>query len=167
MRSILLFPLVAKCLETIDVIHLVPKPLDAFIISLTRPEGPATFPICNPLIAAATSSSGMSQQGPITSGQFTSSSQSLLFIFVHSTTHCGCIYFIYLNNLYKILPSYCFQTSMLFDIALSGEGDGEVTYHYPVLSPLPIKPHSLKSAGKSPLLSYLILCFRGYIKGLV
>ena len=37
---------------------------------------------------------------------------------------------------------------MLFDIQLNGEGDGGITYHYPVLSPLPIKPHVLKSACK-------------------
>ena len=31
------------------VIHLVPKPPDAFIISLTTPVGSAAFPIVNPL----------------------------------------------------------------------------------------------------------------------
>ena len=46
------------------VIHLVPKPPDAFIISLTTPVGPVAFPIFNPLIAAATSFSKMRQHGP-------------------------------------------------------------------------------------------------------
>ena len=35
-----------------------------FITSVTTPVGPAAFPIFNPLIAAATSSSKISQQGP-------------------------------------------------------------------------------------------------------
>ena len=29
---------------------------------------------------------------------------------------------------------------MLFDIKLGGESDGFINYHYPVLSPLPIRP---------------------------
>lgn len=32
---------------------------------------------------------------------------------------------------------------MIFDIHLDGESDGFVTYHYPVVSPLPIKPFRL------------------------
>ena len=59
-----------------SVIHLAPKIPDAFIISLTTPVVPAAFPIFNHLIAAATISSKMRQQGPITSGQSTSLSQA-------------------------------------------------------------------------------------------
>ncbi len=36
------------------------------------------------------------------------------------------------------------KTSMIFDIKLGGESDGYAKYHHPVLSPLPIKPFSLK-----------------------
>ena len=36
-----------------------------------------------------------------------------------------------------------FQTSVIFDIHLDGESDGYVTHHYPVVSPLPIKPFRL------------------------
>ena len=61
-----------KMLLIRSFIHLVPKPPDAFIISLTTTVGPTAFPIFNHLIAAATSSSEMRQQGPITSGQLTS-----------------------------------------------------------------------------------------------
>ncbi|XP_019639052.1 PREDICTED: uncharacterized protein C18orf8-like [Branchiostoma belcheri] len=41
------------------------------------------------------------------------------------------------------------KTSMIFDIKLQGEteSDGYVTYHHPVLSPLPIKPFKLRVAG--------------------
>ena len=60
-----------------SIIHLVQKPLDVFIISLTTPVEPAAFRILTPLISAATSSSEIRQQGPITSGQ--SSSPSLPF----------------------------------------------------------------------------------------
>ena len=36
---------------------------------------------------------------------------------------------------------------MIFDIKLSGESDGYITYHHPVLSPLPIRPYKLKLPG--------------------
>ena len=75
-----------------SVIHLVPKPLDAFIISLNSPVGPAAFPIFNPLIAASTSSSEIRHQGPITSGQSTSPSQSF------STFRCFSIYFLHISS---------------------------------------------------------------------
>ena len=58
-----------------SIIHLVQKPLDVFIISLTTPVEPAAFRILTPLISAATSSSEMRQHGPITSGQSSSPSQ--------------------------------------------------------------------------------------------
>lgn len=35
------------------------------------------------------------------------------------------------------------KTSVIFDIHLDGESDGFVTHHYPVVSPLPIKPFRL------------------------
>ncbi|KAL8612030.1 hypothetical protein ACOMHN_012929 [Nucella lapillus] len=35
------------------------------------------------------------------------------------------------------------KTSVIFDIQLDGKSDGFVKYHYPVLSPLPIKPFKL------------------------
>ena len=40
------------------------------------------------------------------------------------------------------------QTSMLFDIRLGGESDGFINYHYPVLSPLPIRPFKHMLPGK-------------------
>ncbi|OWF47157.1 uncharacterized protein C18orf8-like [Mizuhopecten yessoensis] len=35
------------------------------------------------------------------------------------------------------------RTSVVFDILLEGESDGFVTFHYPVVSPLPIKPFTM------------------------
>ena len=63
-RSILLLLLVARCLDTIDVCI---WRMFFCLISLTTPVGPAAFHIFKPLIAAATSSSEMGQQGPTTS----------------------------------------------------------------------------------------------------
>ena len=37
---------------------------------------------------------------------------------------------------------------MLFDIQLKGDIVNGIIYHYPVLSPLPIKPHLMKLASK-------------------
>ena len=73
-----------------SVIHLEPKPPATFSISLTIPVRPAAFPIFNPLIATATSSSEMRQWGPITSGQSTSPSQSF------STFRSFYIYFLHI-----------------------------------------------------------------------
>ena len=43
---------------------------------------------------------------------------------------------------------------MLFDIRVGGKQDNGVTYHHPVVPPLPIKPYSLPvSAGQSAGLS--------------
>ncbi|KAK3089040.1 hypothetical protein FSP39_000342 [Pinctada imbricata] len=42
------------------------------------------------------------------------------------------------------------RTSVVFDIHLDGESDGYVHYHYPVVSPLPIKPFKLLLPSLSP-----------------
>ncbi|XP_002737795.1 regulator of MON1-CCZ1 complex-like [Saccoglossus kowalevskii] len=39
------------------------------------------------------------------------------------------------------------KTTMMFDIKLGGDFDGYINSHYPVLSPLPIKPFKLKVTG--------------------
>ena len=52
-----------KMLLIRSVIHLEPKPQAAFLISLTTQVGLAAFPIFNPLISAAASSSEMRPQG--------------------------------------------------------------------------------------------------------
>jgi len=41
------------------------------------------------------------------------------------------------------------KTSMIFDINLPGEYDGQVTHYYPVLSPLPIEPFSMQTTDCS------------------
>lgn len=52
------------------------------------------------------------------------------------------------------------KTSMIFDLKLNAEYDGQISYHYPVLSPLPIQPchvaQKMTNAGevKSPEISY-------------
>ncbi len=46
------------------------------------------------------------------------------------------------------------KTSMLFDVKLNGEYDGQVSYYHPVLAPLPIQPHKIskdESSGREPL----------------
>ena len=52
-----------------------------------------------------------------------------------------------------------FQTSIIFDIKLGGESDGYVKYHHPALSPLPIKPFTLKLTGKSDDINKLPINF--------
>ncbi|ESP03633.1 hypothetical protein LOTGIDRAFT_224293 [Lottia gigantea] len=44
------------------------------------------------------------------------------------------------------------KTSVIFDIQQSSESDGFIKYHYPVLSPLPIKPFKLLLPSKFTLL---------------
>ena len=41
------------------------------------------------------------------------------------------------------------KTSMLFDINMSGDFDGQVTHYYPVLAPLPIQPFTMMSKQPS------------------
>lgn len=41
------------------------------------------------------------------------------------------------------------KTSMLFDLKLNAEYDGQISYHYPVLSPLPIQPCQLEQKNSS------------------
>ena len=36
------------------------------------------------------------------------------------------------------------KTSMIFDIRLASEYDGQVHYYHPVLSPLPIEPYKMQ-----------------------
>ncbi|CAH1776277.1 unnamed protein product, partial [Owenia fusiformis] len=49
------------------------------------------------------------------------------------------------------------KTSMIFDIKLDGESDGYVTYHHPVLSPLPMKPSIIRPVD-APLGAELVEC---------
>jgi len=41
------------------------------------------------------------------------------------------------------------KTSMIFDINLPGDFDGQVTYYHPVLSPLPIEPFVMRFGNSS------------------
>eukprot|EP00794_Sanderia_malayensis_P006806 gene6806-7575_t len=41
------------------------------------------------------------------------------------------------------------KTSMLFDVKLSGEYDGQISYFFPVLAPLPIQPQKIRESDSS------------------
>ena len=55
------------------------------------------------------------------------------------------------NIIYILSQNIFLQTSMMFDISLGGDSDGHLTYHHPVLSPLPIKPFKLQVQTVSPV----------------
>ena len=57
-----------------------------------------------------------------------------------------------------IADSMLLQTSVIFDIKLEGKSDGFVKYHYPVLSPLPIKPFKLLLPCESVFVVCVFCC---------